>query len=95
MDKKGSGNFERLERWRQSGGSVEKAELHAHLMAALIAKKDKLSTRQLRRLCKLLVSSPYEGAVALLAGVSETVTTEDLRAALNLIERSGQKRPRP
>jgi len=86
MAGKRMGNFERLQRWREKGGSVEKAELHARLMTVLIMRKDKLTGRQLQRLCATLVPGPYERALTLAAGVSETATAEELRAALNLID---------
>jgi len=85
-------NFEHLRNWREKGGSVEKAELHARLMTALIVRKDKLTVRQLHRLCTALVPGPYERAVALLAGVSETATADELRAALKVIEGPNPKR---
>jgi len=84
-------NFEHLQQWREKGGSVEKAELHAQLMTALIMRKDKLTVRQLQRLCTTLVPGAYERAVALLAGVSETATAEQLRAALRVIEEPPEK----
>ena len=85
-------NFEHLRNWREKGGSVEKAELHARLMTALIVRKDKLTVRQLHRVCTALVPGPYERAVALLAGVSETATADELRAALKVIEGPNPKR---
>ena len=88
-------NFEHLQNWREKGGSVEKAELYARLMTALIVRKDKLTVRQLQQLCAALVPGPYERAVALLAGVSETATAEELRAALRVIERPGEKGSKP
>jgi len=88
-------NFQHLKNWREKGGSVEKAELHARLMTALIVRKDKLTVRQLQQLCTTLVPGPYERAVALLAGVSETATAEELRAALKVIERPMEKESKP
>ena len=91
-------NFEHLKNWREKGGSVEKAELHARLMTALIVRKDKLTVRQLHRVCTALVPGPYERTVALLAGVSEAATVDQLQAALNVIEAPNvrrTKRPQP
>jgi len=88
-------NFEHLKNWREKGGSVEKAELHARLMTALIVRKEKLTVRQLQRLCTVLVPGPYERAVALLAGVSETATAEELRAALKIIEGTSDQGSQP
>src|SRR5262245_35812743 len=88
-------NFEHLRNWREKGGSVEKAELHARLMTALIVRKDKLTARQLKQLCTTLVPGPYERAVALVAGVSETATADQLRAALRVIDRPSEKDSKP
>jgi hypothetical protein len=88
-------NFEHLKSWREKGGSVEKAELHARLMTALIVRKDKLTVRQLHRVCTALVPGPYERTVALLAGVSETATADELRAALKVVEGSTHNRSEP